>query len=232
MVIGSKVLKNRMYAAPSMPDLGQGAENYPTTAMIQQYAKKAQNGAAIVTVTGFLPKSDVEDETLRFPHFDMHDLGTQNYLSQLTEAIHMYGSLASAMPGCGTMAGYDVVGGIESLSVEGDNSQARIGREITPELMNKMADDFAEQAYIFKDCGFDMVFLHTAYRMHLPSRFLSPITNKRTDEYGGNIANRAKFLFMFCDRIKQRCGKDFLIGASIGAFEPKGGNTLEEIIEF
>jgi 2,4-dienoyl-CoA reductase-like NADH-dependent reductase (Old Yellow Enzyme family)/thioredoxin reductase len=232
LVIGSHVLKNRMYASPSMPDLGQGSEPYPTTAMIEQYAKKARNGAAIVTVTGFLPNHNIADETARFPHFDIHDLGTQNYLSQLTESIHMFGSLASAMPGCGLMPGYDVVGGIESFSVEGDNSQSAIGKEITPELMDKMADNYAEEAYIFKDCGFDMVFLHTAYRFHLPSRFLSPLTNKRTDEFNGTIADRAKFLFMICDRIKQRCGKDFLIEASISAFEPEGGNTLEEIVEF
>ncbi len=98
--------------------------------------------------------------------------------------------------------------------------------------MDKMASDYAEQAYIFKDCGFDMVFLHTAYRFHLPSRFLSPLTNKRTDEYGGDIANRVKFIFMICDRIKERCGKDFLIETSISVFEPEGGNTLEDIIEF
>ncbi len=232
LVLGGKVIKNRMYAAPSMPDLGQGTEPYPTAAMIQQYAKKAQNGASIVTISGFSPHKVPADETERFPHFDLHDFGTQNYLSQLSESVHMFGSLISGMPGCGIPEGYDVVGGIESFSVEGDNSQGAQGKEISYEQMDQLADEYAEQAAIFQDCGFDMVFLHCAYRYHLPARFLSSLTNTRTDEFGGDIAHRAKFLFMICDRIKRRCGKNFLIEASVSAFEPEGGNTLEEMAEF
>jgi NADPH-dependent 2,4-dienoyl-CoA reductase/sulfur reductase-like enzyme len=83
-----------------------------------------------------------------------------------------------------------------------------------------------------KQVGFDGVFLHMAYRMGFLSRFLSPLTNKRTDEYGGSVENRARFPVTVADRIKQKCGKDFLIEASISGCEPPGGFTLEDATGF
>lgn len=230
--IGSTVLKSRMTASPSQPDLGQGPENYPSSAVMTLMANRAKSGASIVTCSGMLPHREVMDETEHFEHYDINVPGVQNYLSQLSEAIHLYGAKASMVLGCGMLEGYDVVGGIEGFSVEGDGSRGLIGKELTPDLMDKMANDYAEQAFLLKQCGFDMVFFHCAYRAYLPSRFLSALTNTRKDEFGGSIKNRAKFPLMICERIKQKCGKDFLIEASISAVEPEGGNTLLDTIEF
>jgi NADPH-dependent 2,4-dienoyl-CoA reductase/sulfur reductase-like enzyme len=79
--------------------------------------------------------------------------------------------------------------------------------------------------------GFDMVYIHMAYRFTILGRFLSPLTNKRTDQYGGSLENRARFPIMVADMIKQRCGRDFLIEASLSGVDPPGGQTLEETIE-
>ena len=76
-----------------------------------------------------------------------------------------------------------------------------------------------------------MVYLHMAYRLTILGRFLSPLTNKRTDQYGGSLENRARFPLMVADRIKVECGRDFLIEASVSGCEPTGGITLEETIE-
>jgi len=51
--------------------------------------------------------------------------------------------------------------------------------------MKQVADMMAEHACIVQDCGFDMVYMHMAYRLMLLGRFLSPRTNTRTDDYGG-----------------------------------------------
>ncbi|RPJ59532.1 MAG: FAD-dependent oxidoreductase, partial [Dehalococcoidia bacterium] len=97
----------------------------------------------------------------------------------------------------------------------------------------QIADEYADQAVLMKALGFDMVLLLMQYRVPLMARFLSPITNKRTDRYGGSLENRARFPLMVADRIKHKCGKDFLIEASISGCEPfPGGYTLDDAIEY
>ena len=106
-----------------------------------------------------------------------------------------------------------------------------VGEEIPADLLDELAEDYALHALALKDCGFDMVFLHMAYRVTILGRFLSPLTNKRTDQFGGSLENQARFPIMVADRIKQKCGKDFLIEATISGSEPPGGRTLEETIK-
>jgi thioredoxin reductase len=71
-----------------------------------------------------------------------------------------------------------------------------------------------------------------AYRGSAMARFLSPITNKRTDKYGGSLENRARFANMLADGIKKRCGKDFIVHACFSGYEEEGGYTLEDAVEY
>ena len=72
-----------------------------------------------------------------------------------------------------------------------------------------------------------------AYGMTILGRFLSLKTNKSTDNFGGSMENRARFPLMVVDRIKQKCGKDFLIETSISGYEPEpDGRTIEDTIKF
>lgn len=229
--IGKVVLKNRMTAAPSMPHYVQGPEPYPSQGMITHFANKAKSGAAMVVCGCALP-SKKTPETVRFPYFDYENGPSQNYLCQLAEAIHFYDAKASMILQCPEREGFDVSEGVPSLAVDGDGSVASYGEEMPKEMLDGIIDEYADQAYLLKKMGFDMAFIHSSYRFFLPSRFLSPLTNKRTDQFGGSIENRARFLLQVCERIKQRCGEDFLLEASISAFEPEGGNTLEDTLAF
>lgn len=248
----SVVLKNRMIASPSRPHYIQGPEDYPTQALITHYARKAQNGAAIVTCNGRspmpLPKDidpnevpDIHEKFRKWPimsanHEQALDIckgKNQHYFSQMTEAIHYYGSLASLFLVPDFPAGYDCSEGVASTTVEGDSNQTLFGKEITRELMEQVCDSYAQQALLAKHLGFDAAFLHMCYRGMLPSRFLSPLTNRRTDEFGGSLANRAKFPLMICDRIKEACGPDFILEMAFTAEEKyPGGWTMEDTLEF
>jgi len=106
------------------------------------------------------------------------------------------------------------------------------GREIPEDMLDEIADNAALQAVLMKEVGFDGVYLHMSYRLMPLGRFLSKITNKRKDKYGGSLENRARFPLMVVDRIKQRCGRDFLITASMSGCEPPGGYTLEDAVEY
>ncbi len=240
--IGNTVFKNRLTAAPSKPHFLQGPEPYPTEAVISHYANKAKNGAALVTCSGVgakhftfkkeLPSSSSMREMAgHFDSFDIYNPPCQHMLSQLAEAIHFYGAKASMQIGATVPPQYDVSTGIPSIAVYGDGGIPKKGKEIPADLLNGIADDYALQAFLLKEMGFDMVFLHMAYRLTILGRFLSSHTNKRTDRYGGSLENQARFPIMVADRIKQKCGKDFLIEATVSGIDLPGGRTLEDTIK-
>jgi 2,4-dienoyl-CoA reductase-like NADH-dependent reductase (Old Yellow Enzyme family)/thioredoxin reductase len=237
MKIGNTVFKNRLITSRSSPMLIQGSETYPTEALITHYANKAKNGAALVTCGGVgmphvIPDAELASYSSKriLPgSFDIDDAQCQRYLAQLAEAIHFYGGKASMQINGYVPIKYDVSTGIPSVDV-GLNTP-RVGQEIPVDLLDEVAEDFVHQAAMMKQVDFDMVYLHMAYRFTILGRFLSPLTNKRTDQYGGSLENQARFPLMVADRIKQKCGKDFLIEANISGVEPPGGRTLEDTIK-
>ena len=228
--IGNTILRNRMTALPSKPHLVQGPELYPTEGLITHWANKAKNGAALVNCQGFAGTTEYTGHI--FSNFDIDDPKCLHYISQASEAVHFYGAKASMYINKRVPAPYDVSPGVLAHEFSG----RKLGTdcvEITEKLMEEFAEDLVHQAAVAKQCDFDCVYLHMSYRLMLPGRFLSPITNKRTDKFGGSLENRARFPLMICDRIKEKCGKDFLIEVSISADEPfAGGWTIEDTIEF
>ncbi|MFC2045135.1 FAD-dependent oxidoreductase [Chloroflexota bacterium] len=239
--VGNTVFRNRLTASPSKPHFLQGPEPYPTEAVLAHFANKAKNGAAIVTCSGVSGHFTFEEKPEKyvptramcghFDSFNIYDPHCQHMLSQMSEAVHFYGAKASMEIGAEVPIQYDVSTGIPSIAVFGDGGISTVGEEIPADLLDEIADDFATQAVVMKEVGFDMVFLHMAYRLTILGRFLSPITNKRTDQYGGSLENQAHFPLMVADRIKQKCGPDFLIEATISGVEPPGGRTLDETIK-
>jgi len=251
--VGSTVFKNRLIASPGNPYLSQGPERYPSDGIITHYANKAKNGAALVIVSGAarpalasredLLQARIDNPNIFNPDHGWHmgsgrDVGydflngaCQNLLSELTESIHFYGARA-LMNVEMHVPPYDASTGNRPLVVFGSGISPGSGKEIPEEMMAKIADDFAVQATLMKEVGFDGVHLHMAYRMTILSRFLSKLTNHRTDKYGGSLENQARFPIMFVDKIKQRCGKDFLVEAAISGCEPEGGYTLQDAVEY
>lgn len=83
------------------------------------------------------------------------------------------------------------------------------------------------------ECGFDGVNIHMSYRFSLPARFLSPMTNLRTDEFGGDFAGRTLFCRKLCEGIKKACGKRFVIEVTIAGYDPvDDGWTIADSIRF
>jgi 2,4-dienoyl-CoA reductase-like NADH-dependent reductase (Old Yellow Enzyme family) len=180
-----------------------------------------------------MPKQDEGNIVVHHTFFDPADSNVQHYLCQVAEAIHFYGSVASMGIGANVPPNYDVSTGVPLYATYGDGSVTQYGEEIPGEMLDGIAEDYALQAALMKELGYDMVFLHMCYRHTLLARFLSPLTNKRTDKFGGLLENRARFALMIADSIKKRCGKDFLIEASISGSEPyPGGQTLDDAIEY
>lgn len=107
-----------------------------------------------------------------------------------------------------------------------------------PEIPQKMSQEdiieivtaFADAAGRAKAFGFDAIQLHGAHG-YLINQFLSPLTNKRTDEYGGSIENRCRFLLEVYRSVRQTVGDDFPVLIKLnGADFIDGGLSIEEAV--
>ena len=107
----------------------------------------------------------------------------------------------------------------------------RICRELSAEDIRQLTDKVGYSAFLAKKADADAVELH-AYGSYLADQFLTPLWNERTDEYGGSLENRTRFLIENIQAIKKYCGDDFPV---IVKFTPvhcyEGGRKLEEGVE-
>uniref|UniRef100_A0A7J2TKE4 FAD-dependent oxidoreductase n=1 Tax=Archaeoglobus fulgidus TaxID=2234 RepID=A0A7J2TKE4_ARCFL len=101
-------------------------------------------------------------------------------------------------------------------------------RELTKEEILRIEEEFAEAALRAKKAGFDAVEL-IGSAGYLISQFFSPATNKRKDEYGGSIENRARFAVEIVQRIKEKCGRFPVLIRIAGDEFVDGGNTVREM---
>jgi len=101
-------------------------------------------------------------------------------------------------------------------------------RELTIEEIKDLEEKYGEAALRAKKAGFDMVEI-LASTGYLVSEFLSPVTNKRTDMYGGPLENRMRFLLEIVETVRKKVGSDFPISCRVSIDElMEGGNTVKE----
>ena len=226
--VGNTILKNRMITPPSEPHFASADENFPSDNLIECYAQRAKGGAAIVTCDGnsFGTRKGGNG-------WDTSDPDAQHYMAQMADAVHYYGARAHGVIMMFSPPGMDVSDGAPTIRMmPGSKAQPTSNnKEIPAEQLYEMIEKYAGLAKNMADCGFDGTYIHMSYRMVLLGRMLSPITNKRTDEFGGSFENRIRFPLLLCKRIKELCGKNFLIEASISGhdIEPEGwslGDTV------
>lgn len=105
-------------------------------------------------------------------------------------------------------------------------------KAMTPEMMEEAAGFFASAARDAKELGFDMVFMHFGHGWLAP-QFLSPLFNKREDEYGGCFENRAKFPKLILESVRRAVGKDYPVDMRISAVEwVEGSIEFEDTLRF
>ncbi len=261
LVVRGFTLKNRMISANSLPHFLQGPEGYPADGIVTHYANRAKSGAAIVTCMGINDFNQDKDMPMNtdgphFPDFHLYDAQCQNYLLQLADAIHYHGSLA-CMGFFVASNKYPILrhknpmdrGYLEFVQLDCpmepffdptpedfDNYHAAARKAVAAldvKTMELVAESYAQQCQILKFLGFDMASIHLCYRTQMPTKFLSPLTNDRTDEFGGSVENRSRFALMIFKKIREYVGPNFIVEVLISGEEDKyGGYTLDDTVEF
>ena len=104
-------------------------------------------------------------------------------------------------------------------------------KEMPTEMVYEIIESYGKGALLCKEVGFDMVQVHAAHGW-LFSQFLSPTWNKRTDEFGGSLENRARFFIKSVEAVRKACGPKFPIEVRINGDDfLEGGLTQEDCIE-
>ncbi len=108
---------------------------------------------------------------------------------------------------------------------------SQVPRAMSRPDMDRVRDQFVTAAKTAIECGFDMLELHMAHGYLLAS-FVSPITNRRRDEYGGGLANRLRFPLEVFDACRKVWPHDKPMSVRISATDwIPGGNTGEDAVE-
>jgi 2,4-dienoyl-CoA reductase-like NADH-dependent reductase (Old Yellow Enzyme family)/thioredoxin reductase len=211
--IGNIRLKNRIIAAPTSPAMID-EKGHMTKGMIAYLEEKARGGAAVVTYGESIVHSATGKSHNKQLQLDSD--GVKQGLAEAARAIHNAGAYANIqLSHGGKYGGLVSVGG----NIGKNNKAYGPSEEDTPqghvyampkEMIREIVDAYGRSAALVKDCGFDMVQVHAAHGW-LFSQFLSPVENKRTDEFGGSLENRARFLLMALDSVRKAVGRRFPI---------------------
>jgi len=114
---------------------------------------------------------------------------------------------------------------LKNCGLDQDSTFESITKDI-----EQLVDDFVKAAVRACKAGFDGVEIHGAH-LYLLSQFLSPLTNKRDDRYGGTAKNRATLALEIVKKVRQNIGDQYPIFFRINAEEKiEGGQTLEDAI--
>ncbi len=104
-------------------------------------------------------------------------------------------------------------------------------RALTPDEIRGQIRRFAETALAAQAAGFDGVQIHGAHG-YLVAQFLSPLTNQRTDEWGGPLENRSRFLLDIVRAIRDRVNADFIVGVKLNSADfQRGGFDIEDSVQ-
>lgn len=231
LTIRSMTLRNRIV----MPPMGTNFANLDGSfneKHLMYYTQRAKGGTGLITL---------ENVCVDFP---MGSNGTtqlriddEQYLPGLwefNERMHEYGACTSVqLNHAGASAHPGRLQGVQHVSASNIPSKTGnpIPRPLTVEEIHEIVKKYAEAADRAKRAGFDCVEIHAGHS-YLICQFLSPLYNKRTDQFGGSKENRARFAKLVVEAVRAAVGHFFPIVLRISADElVEDGNSLEDTLE-
>lgn len=227
--IGPKTLRNRFYQVPHAS--GFGSIKPRTHAAFR--GVKAEGGWAGVNVD-YAPVSTDADESPAVAS-DCWDEAGMRALGLVVDAIHEHGSLAGIElnhGGAYSENGESRHPRIAPSQIGSYPLRGSLAKEMTADDIRRVQADFVTAAVRARDVGFDIVYAYAAHG-YIFTQFLSPVTNRRNDGYGGSLQNRARLLVETLELMHEAVGGECAIATRVSA---AGGAELpgieaEEILE-
>ncbi len=225
--VGKTEIKNRIFMPPISTNLAD--KGYVTEELIQHYGARAKGGVGLI-VTEVVT---VEPTYIYLPgDMSIHDDSFIEGWTKLFAEVHKYGCkmlpqlfhpayMAFPVPGTPQLIAPSNVGPYYAKAAP---------RAVTKEELKVIIRQFGEAAYRVKQAGGDGVEIHAAHAHGLLGGFLTPLYNKRCDEYGGDINGRLRLTLEVIEEVRKTCGDDFIIQVRISGDEySDGGLNLTDM---
>lgn len=229
ITVSGMTVRNRIFMAPVSTHLAD-TQGRVTEELLAYYAARAKGGAGYITVPSVLVEKLSRYGTYRNVGL-FEDWQTGN-LRQLTDAVHTHGACIGAQllhPAVAAPSSYNE--GRQPVAASPVEARAydELPRPLTIPEIQRYVGLFAQAAKRARAAGFDAVEIHSCHRHGLLGSFLSPLHNKRTDEYGGGVENRARMAVEVIRAVREQMGKEFPVIVRMSACdEEPGGQSLTE----
>lgn len=226
--IGNVEIKNRVLMAPM--SLGYEEKDGNVSSRLKDFwVERARGGVGLIIVDAV-----TVDSSVPYLGFTI-SLGEDKFIptfKDFVDEIHANGSkLFPQITHPGPESISWMFGKTPVASSNYINGLGKSVRELKVEEIEAIIELYGDAARRAKEAGCDGVEFHCAHAYMLAGSFLSPLRNKRTDCYGGNLDGRAKFAFDVIKNIKKKAGDDFPILMRISGDERVlGGNTLNDML--
>lgn len=222
IVLGKIPVKNRFVRSAALENGGD--ENGRFRQNMYDIAEALSKGGVGLIITGMMA---VDENSALTPNMlrTFDDTFTAG-LRRLSDLVHSYGTkIVVQLAHCGARVRATDTG---LPPVAPSPRQGKDYREMTTADIAALADSFAAAAMRCKEAGADGVQLHAAHG-YLLNQFLSPIFNRRADEYGGTIENRARIVFEIYSAVRAAVGSEYPVWVKINSSDvAEGGLSLEE----
>lgn len=223
--LGPLRLRNRLVKAATFE--GMAKDNLVTERLVDFHRSVAAGGAAMTTLAYLAVSIDGQGAPAEIVVRPEAVEG----LRRLADAVHAEGAAVSGQIGHAGPVGAGR--GRPSLAPSRVFVPAamRFTRALDEDDLGRITRDFAESARLLGDAGFDAVELHLGHN-YLLSAFLSPALNRRTDRWGGSVANRAAFPRRVAEAVREAVGSSMAVLAKFNMVDGyRGGLWLDESLE-
>ena len=218
-------LKNRIVMSPMCMDSCYNKDGLASTWHFIHYSTRAIGGVGLIIIesTGIEPGGRITDKDLGIWSKDH-----VKYLSKIVNECHKYGAKMGIQINHAGRKSETLSYPIIAPSPIAFNENYRLPNEMTKEDIINTINLFKTAAQKALTAGFDLLELHGAHG-YLIGQFLSPLTNKRKDEYGGTRENRVRFLREIIQAVKTVWPETKPIQLRVSAEDyVEGGNSAEE----
>lgn len=205
--IGERTLRNRIALPATLTNYGAG--HRVTDRWIDFLAERAKGGA------GMIVSEVIAVDPAALAHGAIvtgYEAENEDGFRRTAEAVEGAGAcLIAQLWHPGRQQLWSPVRSPKGISDQPDAYSWTVPHVMSTDELRRVADEYVSVAQRLKRCGFAGVELHGAHG-YLITQILSPWSNLRTDQYGGTLENRVRFVAEVCDAIRATCGADFVVG--------------------
>lgn len=228
LVLSRLKLKNRLVMPPMATSSSDG-EGHVTQKLLDYYREKTEGGwlGLVITEHSYISPEGMANPRQLSISKDSDIPG----LAKLAEVIHQNGSQAIAQISHAGAASRQKDTGMPPVGPSMAAFSEKGGHVLTEEEIDQLVEKFVRAAARAVEADFDGVEIHSAHR-YLLNQFYSPLSNTRSDEYGGSVENRVRLHCRILREVRKTIGPEKALLLRLGAVDyTPGGNTIEDAVK-